>query len=114
MELHALVREIRKDARLTQTQLAERLGCSQSLITVWEGGGRARFPSLLEMYALLDACSADDVRRLAAFRTLAEVSAEAGALLAAFRSLQPQTEGSELAAWVTFCSLQPAPAHVNG
>jgi DNA-binding XRE family transcriptional regulator len=55
-ELASAVRRARKRAALTQAQLAERVGTSQSVIARLEGGTDKRTPSLPLLAKIAQAC----------------------------------------------------------
>lgn len=49
-----MVRSVRRDAGLSQAQLAERVGTTQSAVSRWESGGDE--PRLATLAAILTAC----------------------------------------------------------
>jgi transcriptional regulator with XRE-family HTH domain len=57
MDISRLVREARRDAGITQAELAHRAGTAQSAVAAYETG--ARMPSLATLQRLVDACECD-------------------------------------------------------
>lgn len=68
--LRELLIAARKRSGLTQTELAERLGCSQSAVSAWETGGR--YVDAVEFIYLAEAIGADPAA------LIAEVAKERG------------------------------------
>lgn len=59
MEVNVRLKELRKDSRLTQSQLAKYLDVDQSLITKLENGTRALNSTLIDKICSLFGCTED-------------------------------------------------------
>lgn len=58
-----MIKDMRKKAGLTQTELAKKLGIAQSAVSAWENGEKSpRTAKLMEIAAALS-CTVDDLLR---------------------------------------------------
>lgn len=57
------IKELRKDAGLTQVQLADALGVSQSTVAAWESGEKYPRASILPALATALGCTVNDLYR---------------------------------------------------
>ncbi len=80
------VKRFRKANKLTQQQLAERVGVTQSAIAAWESGKR-EVPKGDNLLRLAEALGFDADRLMGTARTPSEITPEAAQLLAVFRAL---------------------------
>jgi len=55
------IRDIRRQAGIRQAELAERVGCSQAMISQMENGCRSALPDTLEAIARELQCSVEDI-----------------------------------------------------
>lgn len=90
----SLLREARLRAGLTQTQLARRVGTSQSVIARWETGGSR--PSLEKLVRVVRACGLE--LRIG----IAEADPDVGSLIDRNLTLSPAERLDQLARTVDF------------
>lgn len=58
-----MIKDMRKKAGITQTELAKKLGIAQSAVSAWESGEKSpRTAKLMEIAAALN-CTVDDLLR---------------------------------------------------